>query len=72
MKLISNAWSRVCRAASKDIRHIAATRLQEGWYVASKAADRHLVTFPAGGGGCFLVKTLTSVVIHSSLADCED
>ena len=29
-KLISNAWSTISRAASKDIRHVVAGRLQEG------------------------------------------
>ena len=40
----------VCRAASKDIRHIVATRLLEGWYVASKAANRHVAASSAGVG----------------------
>lgn len=43
MELISNAWNMVCRAASKDIRHIVATRLLEPWYGASKATIRQLL-----------------------------
>ena len=54
VKLRSNAWSRVSRAASKDIRHVVATRLQEGWYVVSISADRHVAVFSAGGGVLFL------------------
>ena len=55
MKLISNAWSRVSRAASKDIRYIVAITLQEGWYGASKAAVRHVAasSVMGAGGGCF-------------------
>ena len=49
MKLINNAWSVVSRAASKDLRHIVSIRLQEGWYVASEAADLHVSAFQAGG-----------------------
>ena len=52
MKLISNAWSTAGRAASKDIRHVVATRLQ-GWYGVCKAEVRHIVASSAGGGGGF-------------------
>ena len=56
-KLISNAWSTASRAASKDIRHVVATRLQEGWYGGSKAAVRHIAASSAGcrGGGARVV-----------------
>ena len=50
-KLISNVWSTASRAASKDIRHVGATRLQEGWYRVSKAAVRHIAASSASGGG---------------------
>ena len=56
-KLTSSAWCRVSRAAGKDIRYIVATRLQEGWYVVSKAADRQVVASSGRGGvggGVFL------------------
>lgn len=42
---------------AKTLRHIVATRLQEGWYVASKAAVRQ-VAASLGAGVVFLVKTL--------------
>lgn len=54
VKPINNAWSTVSRAASKDIRHVVATRLQEGWYGVSKAALRHVAASSTGGGWLFL------------------
>ena len=39
----------VSRAAGKDIRYIVAIRLQEGWYVLSKAADMHIAASLARG-----------------------
>ena len=63
VKLISNAWSWVCRASSKDIRHIVATRLQERWYGASKPSVRHVPASSAWRGAVVsLVKTLTSLL----------
>lgn len=51
MKLKSNAWSKASRAASKNIRDVVATRLQEGWYGVSKAALRHVAASSTGGWG---------------------
>ena len=59
MKLMSNAWSRASRADSRDIRHMVATRFQEGCYQAGKAAVRPP---QPSVGGVFLFKTLTSIL----------